>query len=171
MTPPGTSPPKRARVCHRPSGPGPPMPSNWLRRAVPPYLVWTSLSRRKILNLYPVYHGSVCPKLRLPAQICHCLPLPIATWPAGQTSRLLAPAASHPPHRSADAFDLARSAPTSRGFCVKALTVDRRPTTMLASKAHLPPWSPLRFSMRLQWDLCCDVQGCLHYSITMRRSQ
>jgi hypothetical protein len=51
------------------------------------------------------------------------------------------------------------------------LTVDGCSTAMMTTKANLPPWSPLRFSMRLQRNLCNDVQGYLHYTIGARNRQ
>jgi len=183
LTPPGTRLSNRARVCYGPSGSCPPIPFRWLQRAAPLNLFWTPTSRTGFLNPSPVYHGSVCLELRIPAQTCHYLPLPTVTWHAGQTSHVLDLdrvsrdscsshcCTNHTPHRSAEGIDPARAPPISRGLCTKALTVDGRHTTMTATQAHLPPWSPFRFSMRLQWHLCRDIQGYLHYSIFAGKSQ
>ncbi len=51
------------------------------------------------------------------------------------------------------------------------LTVDGRCITMTASEANLPPWSPLRFSTRLQGTASSVVQGWLHYIRTACKSQ
>lgn len=45
-----------------------------------------------------------------------------------------------------------------------ALTVDRSESTTTATRAELPPWPPLRCSMRPQWYLQGDAQGWPYYT-------
>ena len=80
---------------------------------------------------FQVYHGSACPELRLSAKVGQFLP-----WRK-----------VHSPHWSRN-----RETPaTPFGWPhAGALTVDGRTTAMVATKAHLLPWSPLRCSMGLQ---------------------
>ena len=89
--------------------------------------------RRRPLTLFvcPLYHDSVCPELRLSAEIGQLLPAlevhgPL--WNGKENAR-------------------------------HTLTVDGRRTVMIATKAHLPPWSPLPFSIRLQRTEDSVVQG------------
>ncbi len=49
--------------------------------------------------------------------------------------------------------------------------MDRRHTTVIAVKVHLPPWSPLRLSMRLQESASGVVQGYLDCSRFGRERQ
>jgi hypothetical protein len=60
---------------------------------------------------------------------------------------------------------------TPKKIARHTLTVDGRYTTMIAARANLPPWSPLRFSMRPQGNVSSVVQGCLHDSTIVCRSQ
>ena len=117
-------------------------------------------SQRRFRYLNTVYHGSVCPELRLPAETCQFLPAIKAhgaRWKGKKNAR--------------HTVRLRSSTELSRGPHAEALTVCGHCTTMTAIRARLPPWSPLRFSMKAQCDLCCGVQGSLYYSTGRRNCQ
>ena len=92
------------------------------------------ISDRKVSRLSPVYHGSVCPKPRLSAKTCQSLP----------TVRL---------HRPGGIGQ--------QGACHTS-AADGRQFTMDTARADLPPWLPLRFSMRMLLTVSSVVQDCIY---------
>jgi hypothetical protein len=100
-------------------------------------------SRQTFRYLPPVYHRSVCPELRVPAETCQSLP----GLRMDCLRRTGKKNARHTVRLSLRA---------------EALTVDGRYTTMTATRAHLSPWPPLRLSMKLQQSLHNEVQDWFH---------
>jgi hypothetical protein len=87
-----------------------------------------------VIIIRPRYHGFVCPELRVPARTGQFLPSLKAHGPLCST----------------------------RQNARHTLTVHGRRIAMMATKVHLPPWSPLRFSIRLQRTEDSVFQGQSH---------